>query len=71
MKPAGMNLRPLANFMPKYTSSTATNASASHGGTATTLQMISGIAQITDAMMEALLPAFRKPMRPPTMSRTM
>lgn len=65
IKPDGMNFLPLANFFPKTIRSRTRQMSATIAGTIANAVKVSGIANATDAIRDALLPALMKPIKPP------
>ena len=68
INPAGMNFFPVAYFFPKKMSRITRQISATSGGRMPVADRISGMAKASEAMSDALLFAFTKPITPPAIS---
>ena len=68
INPAGMNFFPVAYFFPKKISRITRQISATSEGRRPVADRISGMAKASEAISDALLLAFRKPITPPAIS---
>ena len=71
IKPEGMNLFPFTYRTPKTSASSPRRIGAmGNGGITPVAHKASGSAKAAEVINEILLPAFKKPIKPPARSRT-